>query len=83
VITTSSNGTQTTGAGVVSVTAGGPAAKAGVLAGDVITKLDSTTIDSSATLSSVLASYKPEQKVQLTYLREGNAKTTTVTLGTL
>ncbi|MBF9067988.1 S1C family serine protease [Streptacidiphilus fuscans] len=80
---TSSNGTPNTGAGIVSVTAGGPAAKAGLQAGDVITQLGGTPIDSVATLSTVLASYKPGQQVQVTYLRDGATKTATVTLGTL
>ncbi|MEY9845803.1 S1C family serine protease [Streptacidiphilus sp. MAP5-3] len=80
---TASDGTPTTGAGIVSVTAGGPAAKAGLQAGDVITQLGGTAVDSVATLSTVLASDKPGQQVQVTYLRDGSTKTATVTLGTL
>ncbi|MEZ0069061.1 putative serine protease PepD [Streptacidiphilus sp. MAP12-20] len=82
VITTGGDGKET-GAGVVSVTSGGPADKAGLKAGDVITKLGDTTIDSSATLSEVLASEKPGQQVPVTYVRDGATKTATVTLGTL
>ncbi|WP_037605797.1 S1C family serine protease [Streptacidiphilus rugosus] len=71
------------GAGVVSVTPGGPAATAGLQAGDVITKLGDTPIDSAATLSAALASEKPGDKVPVTFVRDGASRTVTVTLGTL
>ncbi|MFC1409239.1 S1C family serine protease [Streptacidiphilus sp. N1-12] len=78
-----SAGDANTGAGVVSVVSGGAAAKAGIQAGDVITKLGNTTITSSNDLSEVLAGLQPGQQVSVTYLRDGSSKTTTVTLGTL
>jgi putative serine protease PepD len=79
----SSGSGEETGAGVVGVTAGGPAAKAGIQPGDVITKLGDTTVSSSSQLSEVLATMQPGQKVQVSYVRDGSTKTTTVTLGTL
>jgi putative serine protease PepD len=72
-----------TGAGVVSVTPGGPAAGAGVQAGDVITKIGSTAVTGSAQLGEVLASLQPGQKVQITYVRGNSTTATMVTLGTL
>lgn len=78
-----SGGDTETGAGVVSVTSGGPADKAGIQAGDVITKVGGTAIASSNELSEVLAGLQPGQQVQVTYLRGGQTKTANVTLGTL
>ena len=72
-----------TGAGVVAVTAGGPAANAGIQPGDVITKLGDTAITSSSQLGEVLATMQPGQKVAIGYVRDGADKTATVTLGTL
>ncbi|MHA6760688.1 S1C family serine protease [Streptacidiphilus sp. PAMC 29251] len=78
-----SAGDANTGAGVVSVVSGGPAAKAGIQAGDVITKVGSTPISSSNQLSETLAGLQPGQQVPVTVLRGGTQQTVTVTLGTL
>jgi putative serine protease PepD len=78
-----SQGDTSTGAGVVSVVSGGPAAKAGIQPGDVITGIGGTTVNSSNQLSETLAGLRPGQQVKVTYLRDGATKTTTVTLGTL
>jgi S1-C subfamily serine protease len=72
-----------TGAGVVSVESGGPAAKAGIQPGDVITKLGDTAITDAQALGLALATDQPGQQVQVTYLRNGTSHTATVTLGTL
>ncbi|MCK1794724.1 trypsin-like peptidase domain-containing protein [Streptomyces sp. XM4193] len=64
-----------------SVISGGPADKAGLRGGDVITKLGNTQIDSGPTLISEIWTYKPGNKVKLTYERNGNENTTTITLG--
>ncbi|MEU2516278.1 S1C family serine protease [Streptomyces syringium] len=63
------------------VTPGGPADKAGLKPGDVITKLDDTTIDSGPTLISEIWTHKPGDKVQLTYTRDGKSSTVEITLG--
>ena len=76
-------GDANTGAGVVSVVSGGPAAKAGLQPGDVITRVGNTAVDGSEQLSAALAGYQPGQKVPVTYVRDGATKTVTVTLGTL
>lgn len=74
---------QPAGAVVVSVTPGGAAAAAGLQAGDVITKLGDTPIDSLNALTTALASLTPGSKVTVTYTRDGTSRTADVTLGTL
>ena len=78
-----SAGDTSTGAGVVAVTSGGPADKAGIQPGDVITRIGSAAVASSSQLSEVLAGLQPGQQVSVSYLRGGATKSTTVTLGTL
>ncbi|MFJ9946928.1 S1C family serine protease [Kitasatospora sp. NPDC091207] len=71
------------GAVVVTVSAGGPAAGAGIQPGDVITKVGDATIDSLNSLTTALASLTPGTKTTVTYTRDGQSKTADVTLGTL
>ncbi|MFE0421383.1 S1C family serine protease [Streptomyces sp. NPDC058953] len=59
----------------------GPAAKAGLKSGDVITKFDDKPIDSGPTLISEIWNHKPGDKVTLTYERAGKESTATLTLG--
>ncbi|BBC34597.1 hypothetical protein SGFS_058910 [Streptomyces graminofaciens] len=63
------------------VTAGGPADKAGLKSGDVITKLDDTVVDSGPTLIGEIWTHQPGDKVTLTYTRDGKTRTADVTLG--
>ncbi|MFG2195651.1 S1C family serine protease [Streptomyces sp. NPDC048639] len=63
------------------ITPNGPAAKAGLKPGDVITKLDDTVIDSGPTLISTIWTHKPGDQVKLTYKRGGKTSTVNVTLG--
>ncbi|MER7696244.1 trypsin-like peptidase domain-containing protein [Streptomyces sp. NPDC096095] len=67
--------------GTPAVTPNGPAAKAGLKAGDVITKFDGTDIDSGPTLIGEIWTRKPGEKVTLTYERDGRTATAEVTLG--
>ncbi|GAA1964739.1 S1C family serine protease [Kitasatospora viridis] len=67
--------------GTAPVTAGGPADKAGLKPGDVITKLGNTQIDGSPALVATIWSHSPGDQVQVQYLRNGQPGTTTVTLG--
>ncbi|WP_043676241.1 S1C family serine protease [Streptomyces xylophagus] len=71
--------TITTGSSAVET--GGPAAKAGLKAGDVITKLDDSVIDSGPTLIGEIWTHKPGDKVKITYKRGGTEHTTDLTLG--
>ncbi|OEV31964.1 protease, partial [Streptomyces nanshensis] len=67
--------------GQAAVTKDGPADKAGLKSGDVITKLDDTTIDSGPTLIGTIWTHQPGEKVKITYKRDGKEATTDVTLG--
>ncbi|MFI7320469.1 trypsin-like peptidase domain-containing protein [Streptomyces venezuelae] len=63
------------------VTPNGPADKAGLKPGDVITKLDDMVIDSGPTLIGQIWTHKPGDKVKITYERDGKEHTVDVTLG--
>ncbi|MEU1074482.1 trypsin-like peptidase domain-containing protein [Streptomyces sp. NPDC005878] len=67
--------------GSAAVVPGGPADKAGLKPGDVITKFGDTVVDSGPTLISEIWTHKPGDQVQLTYQRDGKEATVTVTLG--
>ncbi|WP_328223589.1 S1C family serine protease [Streptomyces sp. NBC_00310] len=67
--------------GAGSITSGGPADKAGLKPGDVITKLDDHVIDSGPTLIGEIWTHLPGDKVTLTYTRDGKTRTADVTLG--
>jgi putative serine protease PepD len=77
-----SRSTSPPGAELAEVIAGTPADEAGLEAGDVITKLDSTTIASPDDLSDVIDEKKPRDELEVTYVRDGKTHTVTVTLGT-
>jgi membrane-associated protease RseP (regulator of RpoE activity) len=65
---------------VTSVSEDGPAAKAGVKAGDVITAVDGETVDSSGDISRVI-NRKKEGDVALTIIRNKSQQTIRVTPG--
>ncbi|NEA88045.1 trypsin-like peptidase domain-containing protein [Streptomyces sp. SID14436] len=67
--------------GSEAVDPGGPADKAGLEPGDVITKLDDRVIDSGPTLIGEIWTHKPGDEVTLTYKRDGKEHTTELTLG--
>jgi S1-C subfamily serine protease len=81
-VSTSTVSSTTTGALVGSVSSGGPAADAGLRAGDVITKLGSTTIKGSNDLVAAITTHKPGDKVTVTVRRGSSTTNLTVTLGT-
>jgi putative serine protease PepD len=70
----------TQGAQVQSVQNGGPAAKADLQKGDVITKVDDQVIDGSESLVATIRGHRPGETVQLTYVRAGKTHTTSATL---
>ena len=59
------------GALITSVTKGSPAETAGLKKGDIITKVNGTTITDGESLFKEIGKYKPEEKVSISYLREG------------
>ncbi|MEU2788511.1 trypsin-like peptidase domain-containing protein [Streptomyces sp. NPDC007100] len=67
--------------GSPAITPNGPAAKAGLKPGDVITKLDDTIVDSGPTLISTIYRHQPGDTVKLTFKRGGKEQTAQVTLG--
>ena len=68
------------GVRISGTTPGTAAALAGLQGGDVITKLDDKAIESVEALTEFLASARPGQKVNVTYVRSGAPQTVEVTL---
>jgi putative serine protease PepD len=81
---------------IAEVDPGGPAAKSGLrggsvqiiinnrfftIGGDIITKVDGNRIASMEGLVGVISSHKPGDKVEVTYIREGQVHTVKVVLG--
>jgi serine protease Do len=64
-----------------SVSPGGAAAKAGIEAGDVITKIDGKQIEKSTDLRRVIAGIKPGAKVSVQVFRRGAYKDLSMTVG--
>ena len=71
------------GVAVVAVTAGGPAADAGLLPGDLIVGIDDKTIATLQELESALSTLKPAETATIHYTRNGAAGTASVKLGSL
>jgi serine protease Do len=68
------------GAMVRGVESGGPAEKAGVEAGDIITKFDGKVIDKSSDLPRIVGSTKPGNRSTITVFRRGTSRDLTVTV---
>lgn len=62
------------------VVSGSPADKAGLEGKDIVTKVNDLTIGTKGSISSLIGQFKPGDTVQLTYVRNGQTKTTNVTL---
>jgi S1-C subfamily serine protease len=75
-------GPASTGAGVVAVTAGTPAAAAGLLPGDVIESIGGHAVTSAMSLRSVMNAYHPGGEAVLRWLDQlGQAHSATVVFG--
>jgi len=68
---------------VVRVLPGGGAAQAGIKASDIIVSINGRRTGSVDALTSILATSKPGQAVQVRYTRNGTSHTVAVTLGNL
>jgi putative serine protease PepD len=77
----SSTDASSSGAKIASVNAGGPAASAGLQAGDVVTSLGGKAVANSSALSSLVDEHKPGDTVTVTLTRDGQRKTLQVKLG--
>jgi S1-C subfamily serine protease len=71
-----------TGAVVESVVPGGPAAAAGLQAGDIVLKVADDAVTESSDVAAAVAQRKPGTKVQLSVRRGDDERPLTVTLGT-
>ncbi len=66
---------------VSDVNAGGPADKAGIQSGDIITKVDGQPTPTIAILRSMVADFEPGAEVEVQLFRNGDLQTVDVTLG--
>ena len=69
------------GARIDDATPGGPAERAGLQAGDVVTKVDGKAITSPADVAAAIADDAPGDKVEVQVQRGGSKQSIEVTLG--
>ncbi|MGV3529363.1 MAG: trypsin-like peptidase domain-containing protein [Flavisolibacter sp.] len=72
--------TNTDGVYVTAVSPDGGAAAAGIKKGDIITKVNNMKVNNGMQMSAQIASFRPGDKVPVSYNRGGKEYTTTVTL---
>lgn len=77
-------GMKETGGALVSGTEpGGPAAKAGLEAGDVVTSINGSAVKDPRDLARTIAEITPNTAVKVEFIRDGKARTASITLGRL
>lgn len=64
------------------IVSGGPADKAGIRDGDIITKVGDKTVGDQGGLGYLVAEYRPGEKIKLTIVRDGRTIELELTLGT-
>jgi S1-C subfamily serine protease len=69
------------GAYIRQISPGGPAGQAGLKTGDVVVAADGTVVQSFDQLRVIVQQHKPGDRIDVTYYRGSNKRTTTVTLG--
>jgi putative serine protease PepD len=80
-VATSGSTTSTPGATLAQVTPGGPAARAGLRTGDIVTNIGGAKIQNANDLVAAIASHQPGDKVAITVKRGSNTVHVTATLG--
>jgi S1-C subfamily serine protease len=83
IATTADLAGQPDGAGIVAVTPGGPAGRAGLRAGDVIRSVGDVPTPSAEALSQALATMRPGQAVKVVVVRDQQPHTVQVILAQL
>ena len=68
------------GATVVEVTKGSAAEKAGLIKGDIITRINDQKVDNPKRLTEIVRGYKAGDNIKLVYLRAGKEQTANATL---
>ncbi len=66
---------------IAQIVSGSAAETAGLLAGDLILRVDDTTVDSNTTLAGIIGSFNAGDTAQLTIQRDGKEQTVSVTFG--
>ena len=74
---------KTQGVYVVKINPSGGAAKAGIIKGDFITKINGETVNTQPEVQEQIAKYHPGDNINITYLRHGRVATTNVQLTNL
>lgn len=69
------------GAKITGVTSKSAAEKAGLKKGDIITKINNETVSDHEDVTKAIGKLKPEEKVTITYKRDGKENKATATLG--
>ncbi|GAA2009479.1 hypothetical protein GCM10009818_21750 [Nakamurella flavida] len=80
-VTDAATRTQASGATLSQLTSGGGAEQAGLQAGDVVTKVGDQLVETADALVAAIRSSAPGGTVPITYVRDGQTETVTVTLG--
>ena len=70
----------TEGAQIGEVTDGSAARSAGLQAGDVVTRIDDQVVTGADSLVATIRSYRPGDEVEVSFERDGESRTTTLTL---
>jgi putative serine protease PepD len=81
-LSTTTSATGGSGAQVGTVTAGGPADKAGVREGDIVTKVDGKAITDPDAVADAIAAREPGDRIEVELRRGGAEQTLEITLGT-
>lgn len=81
-VTPKEDGNRTTDGVAINIVKNAAAEKAGLRNGDILLQLDAVSLGDWDDISDFMADTKPDQKVRVTYLRDGQRTTVEVALGT-